>query len=133
MTKITITKDAMVGNTTTTTTGSMMMTDKDLIDMLRTKQICTGFKPDGHGDVDIVYGPDPVTVEAADRIETLTAERDGLLRCVTDNHVALCRAEAAEAERDRLREALKGLMAHEPDYSDTLWQDAHAALKGETP
>ena len=43
---------------------------------------------------------------AADRIEALTAERDGLLRCVTDNHVALCRAEAAEAERDRLREAL---------------------------
>ena len=37
------------------------------------------------------------------------------------------------AERDRLREALEGLMAHEPDYSDTLWQDARAALKGETP
>ena len=37
---------------------------------------------------------------AADRIEVLIAERDGLLRCVTDNHVALCRAEAAEAERD---------------------------------
>ena len=47
---------------------------------------------------------------AADRIEALTAERDGLLRCVTDNHVALCRAEKAEAERDRLREALDGLL-----------------------
>ena len=70
--------------------------------------------------------------EAADRIEALTAERDGLLRCVTDNHVALCRAEKAEAERDLLREALEGLMAHEPDYSDTLWQDARTALKGET-
>lgn len=40
--------------------------------------------------------------EAKARIEALTAERDGLLRCVTDNHVALCRAEKAEAERDRL-------------------------------
>ena len=67
------------------------------------------------------------------RIEQLTAERDGLLRCVTDNHVALCRAESAEAERDRLREALEGLMVHEPDYSDTLWQDAREALNGETP
>ena len=37
------------------------------------------------------------------------------------------------AERDRFRKVLKGLMAHEPDYSDTLWQDARAALKGETP
>lgn len=70
--------------------------------------------------------------EAKARIEQLTAERDGLLRCVTDNHVALCRAEKAEAdfarqvqrtdeqreayeqalsvmeaERDRLREALR--------------------------
>ena len=67
------------------------------------------------------------------RCDALTAERDGLLRCVTDNHVALCRAESAEAERDRLREALEGLMVHEPDYSDTLWQDAREALNGETP
>ena len=52
------------------------MTDKDLIDMLRKKQICTGFKPDGHGGVDIVYGPDPVTARAAWRIEALSAERD---------------------------------------------------------
>ena len=48
-----------------------------------------------------------VVTYAADRIEALTAERDGLLRCVTDNHVALCRADKAEAERDRLREALR--------------------------
>ena len=54
------------------------MTDAELIELLRSKQICTGFKPDGHGDVDIVYGPDPVTTEAADRIEALTAERDRL-------------------------------------------------------
>ena len=47
-------------------------------------------------------------LDAADRIEALTAERDGY------------------------RKALEGLMAHEPDYSDTLWQDARAALKGES-
>ena len=35
----------------------------------------------------------------ADIVQALTAERDRL-RCVTDNHVALCRAEKAEAERD---------------------------------
>ena len=67
------------------------------------------------------------------RCDALTAERDGLLRCVTDNHVALCRAESAEAERDGYRKALEGLMVHEPDYSDTLWQDAREALNGETP
>ena len=55
-----------------------------------------------------------------DRIEQLTAERDGLLRCVTDNHVALCRAEKAEAERDRLREALDGLLTsvEHADFED---------------
>ena len=68
----------------------------------------------------------------ADIVQALTAERDGLLRCVTDNHVALCRAEKAEAERGGYRKALEGLMAHEPDYSDTLWQDARAALEGES-
>lgn len=31
-----------------------------------------------------------------------------------------------------LRKALEGLMAHEPDYSDTLWQDAREVLKGES-
>jgi len=53
----------------------------------------------------------------ADAIEALTAERDGLLRCVTDNHVALCRAEKAEAERDRLRAALECLLI-EYDYAE---------------
>ena len=52
------------------------MTDKDLIDMLRSKQICAGFQPDGDGGVEIIYGPDPVTARAAWRIEALTAERD---------------------------------------------------------
>ena len=88
--------------------------------------------------------------QAADRIEALTEERDGLLRCVTDNHVALCRAEKAEAERDRLREALTELLevsrravrlsvehdnfklyAMEP--MDRAILLSRAALKGETP
>ena len=47
-------------------------------------------------------------------------------------HEAADRIEQLTAERDRLRVALEGLMAHEPDYSDTLWQDARTALKGET-
>ena len=59
-------------------TGSMTMTEEELIALLLSKRICTGFKPDGHGSVDIVYGPDPITAEAADRIEALTAERDRL-------------------------------------------------------
>ena len=62
------------------------MTDKDLIDMLRKKQICTGFKPDGHGGVDIVYGPDPVTARAAWRIEALT---NALLEAEEDARAAL--------------------------------------------
>ena len=89
------------------------MTDKDLIDMLRTKQICTGFKPDGHGDVDIVYGPDPVTVEAADRIEALTAERDRL------------RALLSEADRRIVWEA--------NGFGSDFAERVEAALKGETP
>lgn len=75
--------------------------------------------------------------EAADLIEQLTAERDGLLRCVTDNHVALCRAEAAEAERDSYRKALEDIIKdYEPGYPlshDVIKYEARAALKGETP
>lgn len=57
---------------------------------------------------------------AFDNLTEITAERDGLLRCVTDNHVALCRAEKAEAERDRLREALDGLLTsvEHADFED---------------
>ena len=74
------------------------------------------------------------------RIEALTAERDGLLRCVTDNHVALCRAEAAEAERDRLRRALHYYADFYSVPSDGPWgvnskdfgTAARAALKGES-
>jgi hypothetical protein len=38
--------------------------------------------------------------------DTMRAERDGLLRVVTDNHVALCRAEDAEAKLAKAVEAL---------------------------
>ena len=82
--------------------------------------------------------------EAADRIEQLTAERDGLLRCVTDNHVALCRAEAAEAERDGYRKALERIAGVKGPYSHPFPESnegygsfaivtAREALKGETP
>ena len=78
----------------------------------------------------------------ADAIEALIAERDGLLRCVTDNHVALCRAETTEAERDRLREALQQFLIEydevdlanaEPSSLTAAVLSARAALKGETP
>ena len=82
----------------------------------------------------------------AEQVKALTAERDGLLRCVTDNHVALCRAEKAEAERDRLREALRGLERASTEVASCgartgpHWLkltvanlSARAALKGETP
>ena len=101
------------------------MTDAELIELLRSKQICTGFKPDGHGDVDIVYGPDPVTTEAADRIKQLTAERDRLRNALTRllepygddpcyyDHHGYCQAHFIEA--------------------DCCVAYARAALKGETP
>lgn len=84
-----------------------------------------------------------------DRIEQLEKELSTcrMAQVVMDNTVAKLTAERnkyesawmtaegkladVEAERDRLRKALEGLMAHEPDYSDTLWQDARTALKGE--
>ena len=92
------------------------MTDKDLIDMLRTKQICTGFKPDGHGDVSVVYGPDPVTAEAADRIEALTKERERLWEALMD-----------------AREAWDNHMEYGEPMQGWWVADARAALKGETP
>lgn len=52
---------------------------------------------------------------------------------MSERHLAADRIEALTAERDRYRKALEGLMVHEPDYSDTLWQDAREALNGETP
>jgi hypothetical protein len=59
------------------------MTDEELISYLRLQGL----------DKDVA---------AADRIEALVNERDGLLRVVTDNHVALLRAEAAEAKLAKL-------------------------------
>ena len=77
-----------------------------------------------------------VVTYAADRIEALTAERDGLLRCVTDNHVALCRAESAEAERDRLRallsEADRRIVWEAHGFGNDFAERVEAALKGET-
>ena len=77
-----------------------------------------------------------VIEDAVGSIEQLTAERDGLLRCVTDNHVALCRAEAAEAERDGYRKALEDIIKdYEPGYPlshDVIKYAARAALKGES-
>jgi hypothetical protein len=66
----------------------------------------------------------------ADRIEALTdwREQDGKLIAVLGEALEIVKADNA-----RLRDALKGLMAHEPDYSDTLWQEARAALTGKEP
>ena len=83
--------------------------------------------------LDWPYQGETMAHEAADRIEALTAERDGLLRCVTDNHVALCRAEKAEAERDRLRAALEDIADHDTGATAGLAYTAKIALKGETP
>jgi hypothetical protein len=44
---------------------------------------------------------------ASKRAEQLELERDALLRVVTDNHVALCRAEDAEVKLDKAVEALR--------------------------
>ena len=96
--------------------------------------------------LDWPYQGETMAHDAAARIEALTAERDGLLRCVTDNHVALCRAEKAEAERDRLRAALAIIDAIDPEHHIDgcaltvvrglvlrMGETARAALKGETP
>jgi hypothetical protein len=74
---------------------------------------------------------------AGDRIEALTAERDQAWKMVAEADTRLGQAlgEAIQdkADNERLREALKGLMAHEPDYSDTLWQEARRALTETEP
>jgi hypothetical protein len=65
------------------------MTDEELIEALRSID---------HMNVDDCFLQSHLYSKAADRIEALVNERDGLLRVVTDNHVALLRAEAAEAK-----------------------------------
>lgn len=72
---------------------------------------------------------------AADRIEALVKE-SAEMEAEAHAHIelwgkALREKAAAEARAERLEAALRGLMAHEPDYPDTLWQEARAALKGD--
>jgi hypothetical protein len=62
---------------------------------------------------------------ASRRAAQLELERDALLRVVTDNHVALCRAEEAEAKLVKAVEALKNI-AHGGGYTDM--QIARAVL-----
>ena len=84
--------------------------------------------------------------DAADRIETLTAERDHAWAMVAkaDTQVGQSLADnlQAKAERDRLREALQQFLieydevdlAHaEPSSLTAAVLEARAALKGETP
>ena len=82
---------------------------------------------------------------AADRIEQLTAERDKWKTAFDESCNAwqkqceheMDRANKAEAERDRLREALWAILACEtPNANATVTRMASitkAALKGETP
>ena len=98
-----------------------------------------------------------LSVEAADRIEALTAKVAELEACLERqgsghredlDEIAnvsverLRRAKAAEAERDRLREALAALhkqalmLRGEQSYREfarAVEKQARAALKGETP
>ena len=111
--------------TSATTTGSMTMTEEELA------------RHDSKTLLQLLLSADA-------RCEALTAERDGLLRCVTDNHVALCRAESAEAERDGYRKALERIAGVKGPYSHPFPESnegygsfaivtAREALKGETP
>jgi hypothetical protein len=77
--------------------------------------------------------------EVAYRIEQLVKERDALLRVVTDNHLALKRAEAAEAKLAKAVGALQKLVKLDDDYSPfggellrdrvvRTWEEARAVL-----
>lgn len=59
------------------------------------------------------------TAEA--RIAELALERDALLRVVTDNHVAHCRAEAAEAKLAKAVEALHFYADFYEAHNDGPW------------
>lgn len=71
---------------------------------------------------------------AADRIEALVKERDKAALWATEQHACAdnyaLRLGQEKARAERLEAAMRGLMMHEPDHPDTLWQDARAALKG---
>jgi uncharacterized protein YigA (DUF484 family) len=72
--------------------------------------------------------------EAADRIEELKGQVAGLLRQASDNHDALCRAEAAEAKLAKARETLEAVALMELHPVDILRLVGRtlAELKGET-
>jgi hypothetical protein len=82
------------------------MTDEELIKRLRVGP-------------EIFYRYVNVDHAAADRIEQLVKERDAMLRVVTDNHVALQRAEVAEAKLAKAIAALdEALYFLDPDEED---------------
>lgn len=69
---------------------------------------------------------------ASKRAEQLELERDALLRVVTDNHVALCRAEDAEKKLAKAVGIIKHIVNIAPDGDDRRWSqlldDAAAVL-----
>ena len=91
------------------------MTDEELIARLR----------DAPADG---LGTENLCLAGADRIEALVKEQNYWIeRCGRERAFASSHRVRAE----RLEAALRGLMMHEPDHPDTLWQEARAALKGE--
>ena len=80
-----------------------------------------------------------MTPHEHERIEKLVQERDAMLRVVTDNHVALQRAEAAEAKLTKAIAALdEALYFLDPDEEDIAKKaglyrivTTHKELKGE--
>jgi hypothetical protein len=96
------------------------MTDKELIK--RTSDVAYD-----HGH-DICY-------LAVIRIERLVKERDAMLRVVTDNHVALQRAEIAEAKLAKAVAALQEIKSveciHCTDLFNELADAALTEIKGE--
>lgn len=106
------------------------MTDEELIKNLRVGP-------------EIVYRYVNVDHAAADHIEQLVKERDAMLRVVTDNHVALQRAETAEAKLAKATDALQAFenflnmptSAKRPDIFERMVRQpilaALAEIKGE--
>jgi predicted nucleotide-binding protein len=85
------------------------MTDKELISELRS---IADKRRKGNRFDSLEYA-------AADRIEKLVKERDAMLRVVTDNHVALQRAETAEAKLTKAIAALdEAIYLLHPDEED---------------
>jgi hypothetical protein len=65
--------------------------------------------------------------EAEARAAKFELERDALLRVVTDNHVALQRAEDAEAKLAKAVAALRQMM-EDAEYPDAVWETGEAVL-----